>query len=81
MSQLTGNVNIFLQSGVLAGQKTEHMMIHLIPRVKDDKVNITWPTNKVDDQILLKLKEEIISKFPRKKEENLESYSRKKRLP
>ena len=81
LSQLTGNVNILLQSGALAGQKTEHMMIHLIPRVKEDKVNITWPTNKVDDQILLKLKEEILSKFPKKKEENLESYSKKKRLP
>lgn len=68
IKRITGNVNVVLQSGALAGQKTEHLMIHIIPRTQDDKININWQGLKISEQDLEQLKEKIIQNLPVKKE-------------
>lgn len=87
IKKITGNVNILLQSGVLAGQKTEHLIIHIIPRTQDDKININWQALKISEQDLEPLKEKIIQNLPVKEEiieekkEDLEKELPEERLP
>ncbi|NLK75892.1 MAG: HIT family protein [Clostridiales bacterium] len=42
-------VNILQNNGEAAGQTVFHYHIHVIPRYKDDKVNITWSSGKYDE--------------------------------
>lgn len=39
-------LNILQNNGEAAGQTVFHLHIHLIPRYKDDQVNITWEPGK-----------------------------------
>lgn len=39
-------INILQNNGEAAGQSVFHYHIHVIPRYKDDKVNIIWPQGK-----------------------------------
>ena len=39
-------VNYVYSIGELAGQRTEHMLMHIIPRYKDDKVHLVWEPKK-----------------------------------
>lgn len=43
------NMNIINNCGKVAGQTVEHFHIHILPRYEDDKVTITYPTNKLND--------------------------------
>ncbi|MBI2133746.1 HIT family protein [Candidatus Woesearchaeota archaeon] len=46
--------NIVLMNGLAAGQKVPHLSVHVLPRVKDDGLNFSWPTRKLsDDQMML----------------------------
>ena len=62
LKQISKGVNIFIAEGELAGQKTEHMVVHIIPRYKDDKILLACNPIKVSESELDKIREDIISK-------------------
>lgn len=41
--------NIFLASGYAAGQKSDHAMIHIIPRQENDNINFNWEAKKLSE--------------------------------
>lgn len=51
--------NVVQNNGEAAGQTVFHFHIHLIPRYKDDNVNITWKQGRLTEEI----KAEILSKM------------------
>jgi len=55
--------NILINNGIVAGQKTDHASIHIIPRTENDGLNIQWSTIKAEEDDLttvqLLLKEEL----------------------
>ncbi len=54
--------NILIQNGVAAGQKTNHFMIHIIPRKENDGLDFQWQPKQLNEEqmstIELKLNEE-----------------------
>lgn len=42
--------NIFIQNGLAAGQVKNHFCIRLIPRKRDDGLNLTWNTKTLSDE-------------------------------
>lgn len=54
--------NILIQNGVAAGQKTNHFMIHIIPRKENDGLDFQWQTKQLNEEqmstVEIKLKEE-----------------------
>ncbi|MBS3163333.1 HIT family protein [Candidatus Woesearchaeota archaeon] len=42
--------NVYIASGYAAGQKSDHVMIHIIPRQENDGINFTWNTKKLSDE-------------------------------
>ena len=54
--------NILIQNGVAAGQKTNHFMIHIIPRKENDGLDFQWQQKQLNEEqmstVELKLKEE-----------------------
>jgi len=54
--------NILIQNGVAAGQKTNHFMVHIIPRKETDGLNFQWQPKQLNEEqmstIEIKLKEE-----------------------
>ena len=52
-------VNTMTVTGTVAGQTVFHFHIHLIPRYKEDSVNIKW----CPGSLTAELKEEIVSKM------------------
>jgi histidine triad (HIT) family protein len=55
--------NILVSNGVVAGQKVGHVVVHVIPRYKDDNVNISWESNQISEDELKDSIEKISSKF------------------
>ncbi len=47
--------NIVYSAGTVAGQITPHMLVHVIPRFKDDKVDIKWEPVQVSEEMYKKL--------------------------
>lgn len=64
MTEILGcdGYNVVQNNGEAAGQTVFHFHIHLIPRYKDDEVNIAWKqgclTEKIKTEILEKMNEE-----------------------
>ena len=56
---LNADSNIFVANGELAGQKLDHLIAHVIPRFKDDKVMFTWENNKVTEEELKELQNKL----------------------
>ncbi len=54
-------VNILQNNGVEAGQTVFHYHIHIIPRFKDDNVNMTWEQLSPDFSVLGEMAEKIKS--------------------
>ena len=54
--------NVLQNNGEAAGQTVFHFHMHLIPRYKDDSVNIKWKPGTLNDE----LKAEIVSKMSEK---------------
>ncbi|MBI2564812.1 HIT family protein [Candidatus Woesearchaeota archaeon] len=89
--------NIMIQNGVAAGQKSSHCMIHVIPRKKNDGLQLLWEPkqaspeeiNDAEEKLLEQTKligffeEEKQEKVIEKKEEETEDYLEKEleRLP
>ena len=51
--------NIFAANGENAGQKTEHLIVHVIPRIKNDKVIFNWENAKVTQEDLQELQDKL----------------------
>jgi len=47
--------NIFIANGLIAGQKAQHFMIHVIPRTENDNLNFNLPKNKTKSSDLKEL--------------------------
>ncbi|HLC56301.1 MAG TPA: HIT family protein [Candidatus Nanoarchaeia archaeon] len=41
--------NLFIANGKMAGQRVDHILIHLIPRFNGDGVNFNWKAKKIDE--------------------------------
>lgn len=54
--------NVLQNNGEVAGQTVFHFHMHLIPRYKDDSVNIKWKPGTLSEE----LKAEIVSKMSEK---------------
>lgn len=51
--------NIFIANGELAGQRVDHIVVHLIPRYKDDGVNLQWQPKKISENELESIQKTI----------------------
>ncbi|RLG18419.1 HIT family protein [Nanoarchaeota archaeon] len=58
--------NIIYSLGVDAGQRMPHVVVHVVPRYKDDKVAIGWEPLKMSQEELRKLQNYIINTLTKK---------------
>jgi histidine triad (HIT) family protein len=83
--KLDADSNIFIANGENAGQKTEHIIIHVIPRYKDDNINLIWQPKKVNqdklNEILPILKIEEERKEVKKEKTIIKINKKKERIP
>lgn len=83
--KLDADSNIFIANGENAGQKIEHFIVNVIPRYKDDNVELTWQGKKVSQeklqeiQKILQIKEE--KKEVKKEKIIIKTEKKKERLP
>jgi len=63
--EVTGaeGTNIYVANGLAAGQKMPHVVVHIIPRFKDDKVNFAWDKAEVSEEEMKELAKKLSSKF------------------
>ena len=52
---LNADSNVFIANGEIAGQKMDHLIVHVIPRFNDDKVVFNWENNKISEEELKEL--------------------------
>lgn len=52
-------MNILQNNGEIAGQTVFHFHMHIIPRYKDDGVNVKWTPGKFDDELAHDLIEKL----------------------
>lgn len=55
--------NIFIANGLAAGQKAQHFMIHIIPRMDNDGLNLNLNENNIQKEELEKIKIPILNKI------------------
>jgi len=85
-------VNLFVANGGVAGQRVEHLMVHIIPRFNNDKISFLWDAKKIDEKEF----DEIVNGFssfnpeqpnllekdsPKEEEEVIEDYQEPVRTP
>lgn len=51
---------IFIANGVAAGQRAQHFMMHIIPRMENDGLNIELQENKISSDKLVELKKQLL---------------------
>src|SRR3989344_8531923 len=60
--------NIFVANGAEAGQRLNHLVVHVIPRFQNDRINFIWQGKKLEEkelkEIANKMKIEIEKKKP-----------------
>lgn len=56
-------INILQNNGETAGQSVFHLHMHIIPRYKDDTVNIKWKPGVPDEELLDRLSEKLKKVF------------------
>lgn len=54
--------NLLIANGAAAGQKVDHLVLHIIPRYKDDGVNISWKSEQIKEEELKNVYSQIVSK-------------------
>lgn len=57
------DVTIFIANGVAAGQQSQHFMMHIIPRYKEDGLNFNLEGNKLSNEELNELSNKIKEKL------------------
>ncbi len=67
VSSISNNINIIYSEGQLAGQRFDHFMFNIIPRLKEDSVKIAWQPKQTKEEELTKIKQKIIDNFPKEK--------------
>ena len=55
--------DIFVANGAAAGQKAQHFMLHVIPRMENDGVNLNLTPGKVDENTLDQLRQTLSQKI------------------
>ena len=55
--------NIFVANGAAAGQKAQHFMIHIIPRMEKDKLGLELKGQKANEKELEELRELLVKKI------------------
>jgi histidine triad (HIT) family protein len=74
------DTSVVINNGELAGQKLPHASIHIIPRYENDKVNIAWTSEKINEDELkqlsqkLRVEKEMQKDIPEKLEEIKDYY-------
>ena len=65
--------NILISNGVAAGQRTAHVMVHIIPRAENDGLNLQWQATKLSEDELktvqLTIKEALEKPMTEEREE------------
>lgn len=69
-------INFLYSMGETAGQRTPHMIIHIIPRYKGDKVRLIWEPKKFSDEEFKAQQQRILSLIY-KKEQQVKEDERK----
>lgn len=70
--------NVLLQNGTAAGQRHNHVMLHVVPRFENDKLSIGWNPQQADEEQLSDLEAKIkdqtanVGAFEREKEKPVE---------
>lgn len=83
--------NVYLASGYAAGQKSDHLIVHVIPRNENDGINFNWDAKKIAEEDfirirdLLKIEPELPKEEIKKPKEDikeiLKKYNLDKRIP
>ena len=77
--------NILINNGKDAGQNIDHLIVHVIPRYKEDKLNFSWQGEKADDNKLNEMAAKLTMKLERKEKEpeKIEEidYEEEERIP
>jgi|TARA_Y100000310_G_scaffold218438_1_gene219731 histidine triad (HIT) family protein len=60
--------NIFVANGQLAGQNAPHVVVHIIPRYKEDGINFIWEPKKVEQEEMNNISKAISSKIEKTQE-------------
>ena len=55
--------NIFVANGIAAGQKAQHFMIHIIPRMEKDGVGLDIKGKKTTERVLEELRQRLVEKI------------------
>ncbi|MBI5391555.1 HIT domain-containing protein [Candidatus Woesearchaeota archaeon] len=58
-------VNILIADGKAAGQRVEHLVIQIIPRMQGDKVVFSWQPKQAEEKELQEVKEKILANIPK----------------
>ena len=79
-------LNLYVANGEIAGQKVDHVIMHLIPRYKGDNINFEWQPRKASDQGLEITQKKILQSLKitvkvEKPKEKLDLKSIEKYLP
>ena len=61
--------NIIVANGVVAGQRAQHFMVHLIPRKENDNLNFQVPQKTISEQELQKIRKTLADSLGTKTEE------------
>ena len=61
--------NIIVANGVAAGQRAQHLMVHLIPRKENDGVNFQIPQKNIPEEELQKVRKALSESLGAKAEE------------
>ena len=79
------DTSIIINNGLNAGQKLNHISIHIIPRYEKDNINIEWQSNKASEEELKELSEilKIKQELPKREEitKEIEDYYEEERIP
>lgn len=80
-------LNIFIANGAVAGQKVDHIVIHIIPRFENDGIDFGWESKKIPDEEMSKieniLKENVKDINAEKKviKEEKKIYTLRRKIP
>ncbi len=81
-------INLFLANGEAAGQRVDHVILHVIPRYKGDNIPLTWNPKKSSESELSEIQKLILKniekekpKEEKKREITKISYNEEERIP